>query len=534
MCGIIGYVGQRSAREIVLSALDRLEMRGYDSSGICLHTGDRLDRTRVVGGPSGLGPLVSASDATTGLGHTRWATHGGASEANCHPFWGCAHGEVAIALNGIVENFAELRDGLAADGHHFSSETDAEVVAHLVEDAYEGDLVAAISATVSRLEGHFAFLAVHRDHPETIVGTRREVPLVAGLADDGAFLASSISAFQSETSRFVVVEHGEIVVLGEGGSLTLLSAHGEAVERAPECADWDDDAGDRGDFESYMLKEMHEQPAALAATLEGRVSRDAVLPELELPALSDPFVSRVVLIGCGTSLHAGMAARLMFERWARVVTTTEVASEWRYRDPIVGPDTLVIALSQSGETADTLAALRLARAHGAPTIAVTNTPGSQMTREADAVLLTRAGHEMGVAATKTFVCQVAILAALALRTGIEHGLLDPEEAAALADELLAAPAAVRRYLAGDHPVREIAERLSDAPFLLYLGRDAGVPACMEGALKLRELAYIPTDAYPAGEMKHGPIALVESGTPVICVATDGPAYEKLLSNLQEV
>ena len=534
MCGIIGYAGERPAREIVLAGLARLEMRGYDSSGLCLHDGDRIARTRVVGGPALLEPLVAASAATTGLGHTRWATHGGVCEANAHPFWGCADGEIAIALNGIVENFAELKERLCAAGHDFSSETDAEVVAHLVEDAYDGDLVAAVQAAVVHLDGHFAFLALHRDHPGTIVGTRRDVPLVAGLGAGEAFLASSISAFQEETDVFLTVEHGELVVLREGGVVTLLTPDGHEVDRAPERADWELDSADRGTHESYMLKEMHEQPTALAATLQGRIGAAGALAELELPALADPRVSRIVIVACGTALHAGMAGRFMLEQWGRITTATEVASEWRYREPIVGPDTLVVAISQSGETADTLAALRLAREHGAPTLAITNAPGSQLTREADAVLLTRAGHEMGVAATKTFVSQVAMLAALALRIGSDRGVIDAATFTTLAGDLAHIPDTVRHYLSGDHPVREIAERFAEAPFFLYLGRDTGVPVCLEGALKLRELTYIPTEAYPAGEMKHGPIALVEQDTPVVCVATNGPAYDKLLSNIQEV
>jgi glucosamine--fructose-6-phosphate aminotransferase (isomerizing) len=532
MCGIMGYVGERPAREIVLAGLERLEMRGYDSSGVCLHDGERLERTRVVGGPSLLAPRVGPSVATAGLGHTRWATHGGVCEANAHPFWGCADGEVAIALNGIVENFAALKARLCEAGHRFSSDTDAEVVAHLIEEAHTGDLASAVAAAVDALEGHFAFLAMHRDQPETIVGTRRDVPLVAGLAEDAALLASSISAFRAQTSHFLTIESGEIVVLGAGGALTFLSAHGHPIARTSEHADWDDDSGERGDFESHMLKEIHEQPASIEATLRGRVAVAGLLPELDLPALNNPAVSRAAIIGCGTSLHAGMAARFMLERGGRLPTSIEVASEWRYRAPIAGPETLVIALSQSGETADTLAALRLARAQGAPTIAITNGPGSQMTREADAVLLTRAGHEMGVAATKTFVSQVAMLAALALRIGRDRGVLGETEADHVIRELRAVPDSVRRYLSGDHPVREIAEQFAEAPFFLYLGRDTGLPICMEGALKLRELAYLPTEAYPAGEMKHGPIALVETGTPVVCVATNGPTYDKLLSNIQ--
>ncbi len=535
MCGIIGYTGPRRARELVVSALERLEYRGYDSAGVCFLGGGRrgetrLERVRAAGPVSELVASLNGhgADSRCGLGHTRWATHGRVTVENAHPFLSC-DGGLALVLNGIVENFGEQRAELSRRGHRFDSETDAEVVCHLVEERYEGDLAAAVAAAARELEGHFAFVCCHRDHPELLVGTRRECPLVVGRGAGETFLASSTSAFLAETRRIQLVEDDEVVVATPGR--VRFYASGRARRRPLLDADWADEQVDRGEFETLMLKEIHEQPLALRETLASVA--EALGRELPCtPAAS--LAERLVLVACGTSYHAALAGRHLFERWSRIPCEVEVASEWRYREPLVDGRTLVLGISQSGETADTLAALRQARRNGLPTLAVTNTPGSQLTREADGTLLTRCGLELGVAATKTFTAQVTLLASLALALAEGRGGLRAEEAAAASQALRELPALAERFLVGDHPINEIAERYADAPYFFFLGRGTGLAVALEGALKLREIAYIPCEAYPAGEMKHGPIALIDEQTPVVCVATERGPQEKISSNIQEV
>jgi glucosamine--fructose-6-phosphate aminotransferase (isomerizing) len=523
VCGIIGYAGRRRARTVIVSGLERLEYRGYDSCGLCLVEGGALERVRVVGPTSALERSLNGHGPTAraGIGHTRWATHGRVCEENAHPFLSC-DGAIALCLNGIVENFSRLRSALGKSGHVLRSDTDAEVVVHLVEQAYRGDLAAAVAEAAAALEGHFAFVCCHREHPELVVGTRRDCPLVVGLGVDETFLASSTTAFLAETRWIQSIENGEVVAATPAGPATF--QRGSAVERAPLEAAWDDETADRGAYESFMLKEIHEQPAAVRASLAGA--------EIDPAALRD--VRRLVLVGCGTSYHAGLLGRYLVESWAGIPCEVEIASEWRYREPRPPAGTLVVAVSQSGETADTLAALRLARAEGVPTLAVTNMPGSEATRVADATLLTRCGLELGVAATKTFAAQAAALGALALGLAEARGALDAAQAAAHADDLARVPERMERFLAGVHPLEAIAERHAESPFFLYLGRHAGHPVALEGALKLREIAYVPTEAYAAGEMKHGPIALVDDSTPVVVVATRSPVSAKLLGNVEEV
>ncbi len=534
MCGIIGYTGPRPARKLLVAALERLEYRGYDSAGVCfLERGGpgetRLERVRAAGPVSQLVASLNGHGAASrcGLGHTRWATHGRVTVENAHPFLSC-DGALALVLNGIVENFGELRSELARRGHRFDSQTDAEVVCHLVEERYEGDLAGAVAAAAAALEGHFAFVCCHRDHPELLVGTRRECPLVVGLGAGESFLASSTSAFLAETRRIQLVEDDEVVVVRPG--TVRFYAEGRARRRPVFDADWADERVDRGEFETLMLKEIHEQPLALRETL------DAVSAALRDGPVASVAASaqRILLVACGTSYHAALAGRGVFERWAQIPCDVEIASEWRYREPLADGRTLVAGISQSGETADTLAALRQARRQGLATLAVTNTPGSQLTREADATLLTRCGLELGVAATKTFTAQVSLLACLALAVAEARGRMPEEEAAAAREALRQLPALAERFLAGSHPIDEVAERYADAAYFFFLGRGAGLPAALEGALKLREIAYIPCEAYPAGEMKHGPIALIDEQTPVVCVATELSSPEKVVSAIQEV
>ena len=536
MCGIIGYVGRRASKELLLNGLQRLEYRGYDSAGIALLEDDGLDYVRAVGNLENLkqaaGPNGSVS--TTGLGHTRWATHGRVCEENAHPLTGCDEGKLAIALNGIVENFRELKGSLEAEGHTFSSETDAEVVTHLIERHYEGDLVEAVRAAYRELEGHFAFVVIHHDHPGLLVGARLQCPLVVGLGKDETYLASAIAAFLSETRRVQFIEDGEIVAITPEGARFFSVENGAVDDREEIEVDWDDEGAEKQGYETFMLKEIYEQPDAVKETIGERVRHGKL--ELEGLGLSDETLRnlrRVVVLACGTAYHAGVVGRYVIEEWARIPVEPDIASEWRYRNPVLSKDTLVIAISQSGESADTIAAVRLARERGAHTLAITNMMGSQITREADSVLYTRAGLEVGVAASKTFTAQVALLYLVALKLAQVRKSLPDDEIESLLDEVHALPDKITAFLDGNHPIEEIAQRHYDKPFFLYLGRHIGLPVCLEGALKLKEISYIPTEAYSAGEMKHGPIALLDEETPVVCVATDSHVYDKVVSNIQE-
>jgi glucosamine--fructose-6-phosphate aminotransferase (isomerizing) len=534
MCGIIGYVGSRPAKSLLLSGLERLEYRGYDSAGIALLEHDGLEYVRAVGNLDQLKAAAGwdGSDATTGVGHTRWATHGRVSHENAHPLTGCTPDELAVVLNGIVENFVELKERLLAEGHAFTSETDAEVVAHLVETHYSGDLLEAVQQTYAELEGHFAFVVVHREHPGLLVGARLQCPLVVGVADGEAFLASSIAAFQRETQSVQLIEDGEIVAITPEGAQFLA----EDGERARETivVDWDDESAEKHGYESFMLKEIYEQPSAVARTVEEYLGEGSLDLDLGLTDLEIQNLRRMVVLACGTAYHAAVVGRYVIEEWARVPCEPDVASEWRYRHPVLTRDTLVIGITQSGETADTLAAMQRAREMGARTAAITNLQGTQITREVDRVLYTRAGLEMGVAASKTFTSQVAVLFLVALRLAEVRKALPPDEIGRLLDEVRALPERIAAYLSGDHPIEEIAQEHHEKPFFLYLGRHIGLPVSLEGALKLKEISYIPTEAYSAGEMKHGPIALLDESTPVVCVATDSHVYDKVVSNIQEV
>jgi glucosamine--fructose-6-phosphate aminotransferase (isomerizing) len=536
VCGIIGYVGGRECKPILLGGLERLEYRGYDSAGLALLEQDGLEYVRAVGNLDFLkaASRFNGSISTTGLGHTRWATHGRVCEENAHPLAGCNGAEVAVVLNGIVENFRELKESLQADGHTFRSETDAEVVTHLVERHYDGDLTQAVRAAYRELEGHFAFVVIHEGHPQTLVGARQQCPLVVGVGENETFLASSIAAFLRETRRAMLIEDREIVTITPAGASFIGVETGEARDREVIEVDWDDEGAEKQGYETFMLKEIYEQPDAVRETLGERVRHGRL--ELEGIGLSDDelrSLDRIVILACGTAYHAGVVGRYVIEDWARLPVEPDIASEWRYRNPVLGPNTLVIGISQSGETADTIAAVRLARESGAHTLAITNMMGTLITREVDSVLYTRAGLEMGVAASKTFTAQVSLLYLVALKLAQVRGTLSSDEIATLIEEVDALPEKMAAFLDGHHPIEEVAQRHFDKPFFLYLGRHIGLPVCLEGALKLKEISYIPTEAYSAGEMKHGPIALLDDETPVVCVATDSHVYDKVVSNIQE-
>ncbi len=535
MCGIIGYVGGREAKPLLLHGLRRLEYRGYDSAGIALREDGGLDYVRAVGNLQNLveaaGP--NGSVAHHGVGHTRWATHGAVTEKNAHPLVGCDATKVAIVLNGIVENYRELREQLIADGHTFTSETDAEVVVHLLEREYEGDLLQALIRVYPVLEGHFTIVAIHHDNPDVLAGVRHQTPLVVGLGDGENFLASNVAAFLSETRRAVFPADGEVVEITPAGARFFKD--GIEVEHPEvEELDWDDDNAEKGGYETFMLKEIYEQPEAVRETIGDRVrGHELLLEALGLSELEVRNLRRIVVVAAGTSYHAGVVGRYIIEEWARIPVEPDIASEWIYRNPVLSRDTLVIGISQSGESRDTINAMKLARGRGARTLAITNMMGTQITREVDATLYTRCGIEIGVAASKTFTAQVALLSLLALRLAEIRQTLPQEEIDFVLDRLHELPDKIAAFLDGDHPVDEIAKRFYQHSFFLYLGRHIGLPVALEGALKLKEISYIPTDAYSAGEMKHGPIAMLDEGTPVVVVATNIHVYDKIVSNIQE-
>jgi glucosamine--fructose-6-phosphate aminotransferase (isomerizing) len=545
MCGIVGYTGTRASRELLLVGLEKLEYRGYDSAGLSLSVNGAIDSVHAVGNLAHLREAVAAkddrggvatagADVTTGIGHTRWATHGRVTQENAHPHSDTT-GKVHIALNGIVENWIELRQRLEADGAEFTSETDAEVVAHLIAQHFDGDLVEAVRLAYNELRGHYAFVAMAAEDPGVLVGARKECPLVVGLGEGETFIASAIPAFLAETRHTQIVEDGEIVVVTPEGS-RFMDAAGNPIEREVTEVEWDEETAEKGGYETFMLKEIHEQPSAVAETVADRLRRDGV--ELGDIGISDEELGelrRVLIVACGTSYHAGVVARYAIEEWSQVPVGVDIASEFRYRRPLFNEHDLVIGITQSGETADTLAAMRLARESGAKVLAVTNVMGSQATRDSDGVIFTRAGLEIGVAATKTFLAQVAVMYLFGLKLAEVRGDLDRGLLADLREQLRQIPHQIEELLEKTSgQVAEIAAHWSKAGFFLFLGRHIGLPVALEGALKMKEISYIPTDAYAAGEMKHGPIALLDERTPVVAVANRSPVLDKMLSNVSEV
>ncbi len=537
MCGIVAYVGPRSCTSLLYQGLRKLEYRGYDSAGLSVLVDGQIEVVRAVGNMDSLEQELKGNghaEARLGLGHTRWATHGRPSTENAHPHSDCS-GKISIVLNGIIENYAGLRKELARQGHQFASETDAEVVAHLIEKHYHGDLLEAVRLTYADIAGHFAFCAIHSSHPEMIAGARKECPLLIGVGDGEIFVASAIPAFLSETRDVVIVGDEELFV-ATPGDVQILDLEKKRLEREITRVNWDVDAAEKGGYETFMRKEIFEQPDALVDTIAGRLpgGGQVVLEEMLIPDEVLAGIDKVYIVACGTSYHAGMVGRYVLENWARVAVELDIASEFRYREPVLSPATLVVGISQSGETADTLAAMRQARRMDARVLAITNIMGSQATRDANGVIYTRAGLEIGVAATKTHLAQIAAIHLLALKLAQVKGALDVNEIEGIASELKAVPALLRQYLKNESAAHEIAKRYYQQPFFLYLGRGVGLPVCLEGALKLKEISYIPTEAYAAGEMKHGPIALLDKGSPVVVVATDGHVYEKVVSNIEEV
>ncbi len=540
VCGIVGYVGRERCVEVLMQGLSHLEYRGYDSAGLALQGEGGIESIREVGRLENLGRAVAArnghlSRTRAGIGHTRWATHGRPSEENAHPQMG-GSGSVAVVHNGIIENFAEIKAGLQGRGFRFESETDTEVMAHLLAERVEANpgepLRASLSAVLERLEGSFAVAAVSATEPGVIVAARHQSPLVVGLGEGENFLASAVQALLGETRRFLVVENGEVVEI-TGSSVGIFTRDGGPVERGPFEVDWDAESVELGVYEDFMMKEIHDQPEALRATLADRLDVDGRVDLSEMGLdLSD--IDRVVVVACGTALHAGLLGKGLIERLARLPVEVAVASEYRYADPIGDEKTLVVAISQSGETTDTLAAVRAARDFGGKILAVTNTRGSLITREADAVLLTEAGPEICVASTKAFAAQVAVLDLLALDLARVKGTLPQEDLLSLGRDLRLAPEKVAAALALLEGKLEAAVDLfEDARCTLFLGRGPAFPVALEGALKLKEISYIPSEGYAAGEMKHGPIALVDEQCPVVAILGEGILREKTLSNVEQ-
>ena len=539
MCGIVGYVGHEAAKDILIEGLSRLEYRGYDSAGIAVPDGKGgICVVRRSGKVEALAQAVAEQklDGACGIGHTRWATHGEPSEANAHPHRDCT-GKIAIVHNGIIENYVQLRDELQAEGHVFRSETDTEVVAHLLEKYYRGDLVAAMRETVERLQGAYGLAAVHADFPDQIVVTRKDSPIVVGHAsgEHGASLvASDVVALLEYTRDVVFLEDGELALLKPDG-IAYFDAQGEPIEPETSHVDWDVQNAERAGFPDFMLKEIYEQPRVVRDTIAGAVRNGRVLlDELDLDDEDVMALDNVCIIGCGTSYHAGLVARELIERWARIPTTVEVASEFRYRNPIITSSTLVIAISQSGETADTLAAVRLARSKGARVYAITNCMGSRITRESDGSLYVKANVEISVAATKSFLAQVACLMLIAMFLGQRKGRLTTRQVTALYYELRETPAQIEDILQDTEEIERAAKMLAKAHSVMYVGRGIGATVCNEGALKLKEISYLHAEAYPAGELKHGPIALLDENTPVVAVVTESATRMQTLSNVQEI
>ncbi|HEU5230248.1 MAG TPA: glutamine--fructose-6-phosphate transaminase (isomerizing) [Ktedonobacteraceae bacterium] len=550
MCGIIGYVGPKGTdvTTILLEGLSKLEYRGYDSAGIAvLTTNGTLALHRRAGKIANLAATVEngsrPEQGTLGIGHTRWATHGRPSDTNAHPHPDCT-GVLTVVHNGIIENYIELRRELEQSGHSFRSETDTEVLSHLIEHTYYGvaqhNLKEAVRLALQRVTGSYAIAVVSSEHPDLLVGARCNGPLIVGLGENEQFLASDIPAILKHTRRIIILDEGEVVAL-QPSSVSIVKLDGTAVQRDPIAVDWDAEAAEKGGYPHFVLKEIFEQPQAMRRALLGRI-RDGQLHLAELDQMSQAGlldqIQRIVIVACGSSYHAGLVAKYAIEQWARIPVEAVTAAEFRYCDPIVGPETLCIAVTQSGETADTLVGIRQAREHGSPVIAITNVVASAITRISDAVLYLQAGPEIGVVSTKTFVTSVAVLYLLGLYLGQQQGRINAEQARELLAALERIPDQIQHMLdqaaSPNDQIAPLAKRLSKASSIMFIGRGVGFPTALEGALKLKEISYIHAEGFPAGELKHGSIALLDPDTPLIGIATASHVYEKVVSNIQEV
>ena len=536
MCGIVGYTGPREAGPILIEGLKRLEYRGYDSAGIALvDDSGRMFVEKRAGKLANLQTAIAdrTPHAAIGLAHTRWATHGRPNDLNAHPHQDCT-GEITVIHNGIIENFRELRDGLEARGHTLTSETDTEAIAHLIEEAYQGDIADATRHALRQIEGAYALAVMHRGEADRLIGARQNVPLVVGLADGESFLASDVAAILAHTDQVIFLEEGDVADLRPWG-VTITDVAGAPVERAVTTITWTADAAEKGGFDHFMLKEIHEQPTALRQSIAGRVSRTDEIVVDELAGLADRLagIRRIELVACGTAFYAALIGAAALQDWTGLPARATVGSEFRYSPPPLDRETLVIAVTQSGETADTIAPTRYARERGCPVIAVTNTVGSAITRESDAVLFLQAGPEVAVAASKTFVTQVTTLVILAAAIAKARGKLAPEREHQLGKALRALPEAAQRTLELNSGIGVLARRFVNSRGFMFIGRGYGYPAALEGALKLKEVSYVHAEGYAAGELKHGPISLLDAECPLVAVATRSSVYDKVISNVME-
>ncbi|MBT9157565.1 MAG: Glutamine--fructose-6-phosphate aminotransferase (isomerizing) [Firmicutes bacterium] len=536
MCGIAGYIGARSAQEVVLDGLRRLEYRGYDSAGLVLHKNGKLHLEKYAGRLSVLEGHIHKNGlgaAHLGVGHTRWATHGAPTDKNAHPHMGCG-GKFAVVHNGIIENYAKLRGELRSRGHEFYSETDTEVIPHLLEEAYEGDLGAAVAKVAKRLQGAYAIAVVAEDDPHTLVAYRQYSPLIIGLGEGENFLASDIPALLPYTRRTVVLEDGDLAILTTEG--VRFFNDGEQVEKKILHVTWDEVAAEKGGFSHFMLKEIHEQPRALRDTISPRIiaGRTNLATEIGLTKEVASSIRRVVVVACGTAYHAGLVGKNLIEQMARLSVEVDIASEFRYREPVLDPEDLVIIISQSGETADTLAALREAKRQKCRVVAITNVVGSSVARESEHVLYTMAGPEIAVASTKAYTTQLAAVTLIAIELGLARGTLSSAKAEQLLSDLLQIPALVEEVLLQSDYIRDVALCLAQSESVFFIGRGLDYSVALEGALKLKEISYIHAEAYAAGELKHGTLALITPNTPVVCLFTQTHLQEKMVSNVEVV
>ena len=525
MCGIVGYVGHQNALPILIEGLKHLEYRGYDSAGVAV-LGKDLKIQKAKGHIAELEARLEEMDGTTGLAHTRWATHGRPSDLNAHPFTDCS-GDMAIIHNGIIENFQALKEDLLTKGHTFVSETDTETLVHLFEEHYDGDLAEALRKGLQEVVGSYAVAIIHKDHPGVLVAARYENPLVVGVSADGeAVMASDVTPLLDFTHEFTFLEDGDLAVLRQGG-FQLMDLEGQPVERPVQVVDWNLEDAQKGGFEHFMLKEIFEQPQAILDSMMGRIAEE------DLSALASLDVDKIKIIACGTSYHAGLIGKYILETLAGLDTTVEMASEYRYSN-LAKESALVVAITQSGETIDTISAVREAKRRGTSTLAITNVVGSTITREADQTIYTRAGLEIGVAATKTFITQLIAIYLLAFSLGAKRRTIGAEQMRVLREELRRLPSQVQQVLNNRDLIKGVAETIHEAHDVYFIGRNINYPSALEGALKLKEISYIHAEGYPAGEMKHGPIALVGEETPIIAIVVDDPVRPKMLSNIMEV
>ena len=533
MCGIVGYVGKRSAQDVLLDGLEKLEYRGYDSAGVALALDGGIRVVKSKGRLTALREKLAAqqlAQSFCGIGHTRWATHGEPSDVNSHPH---STPRVSIVHNGIIENYGLLKERLAAKGYTFQSETDTEVLVKLIDSCYTGDPLRALQQALAKVRGSYALAVLFRDYPDTIFAVKRESPLIVGWGEGENFVASDIPALLKYTRKYSVLEEGDMAVCTTEG-IRFYNEFGEPVERQQLTADWDMEAAEKGGYPHFMLKEINEQPAAIMATVSPRVEDG--LPVLRIPELTDEVlrgIGRVHLVGCGTAMHAGMVGKSAIEALARVPAEVDIASEFRYRDPILEKNDLVIIISQSGETSDTLAALKLAKSRGVPVLAIVNVVGSSIARAADYVMYTYAGPEIAVASTKAYMVQMCVLYLFALRLAYAHGRLSEAETRRYTAQLLRAPEVIKPRLADCEQIKYLASRYVNTQSCFFIGRGFDYALSLEGSLKLKEISYVHSDAYAAGELKHGTISLITDGVPVIALATQKQVYEKTISNAKE-